>query len=204
MRAPVIIGLLSLNGALFDLVNDDLAGRFTPLDDAMKLAAKYAIYAIVVLLLASWFARFGAGDNRRIAVYSGLASAGLALLVALLIQRLYTHPRPFCPLGAPSRADVVQLVAHACDTSFPSEHATAAFAMAAGAGIYRPRLGAVLLVLAVLTAFSRVFVGIHYPADVGGGAAIGIVAALVVTLARPVFSWLDDLIVVRLVPEFLR
>jgi undecaprenyl-diphosphatase len=200
----MMAGLLSINGALFDLVNDDLAGRFTPLDDAMKIAAKYAIYAIVVLLVASWFVRAGDGEHRRIAVYSGIASAGLALIVALVIQHFYTHPRPFCPLGAPSRSDVVQLISHACDTSFPSEHATAAFAIAAGAGIYRPRLGIILLVLAVLTAFSRVYVGIHYPADVASGAAIGVVAALAVWLVRPVFAYLDDLIVVRLVPEFLR
>ncbi|HEY7801671.1 MAG TPA: phosphatase PAP2 family protein, partial [Dehalococcoidia bacterium] len=64
--------------------------------------------------------------------------------------------------------------------------------------------GILLLILSVLTAFARVFVGIHWPGDVAGGAAIGILAAFVVWLAKPVFTYLDDLIVVRLVPEFLR
>lgn len=199
----VMVSLLSINGSLFDLVND-LAGRSTPLDDVMKFSAKYVIYLIAALLVASWFVRAGAGENRRVAVYSGIASAGLALIVAVIIEHLYTHPRPFCPLGAPSRTDVVQLVQHACDTSFPSDHTTAAFGMTAGAGIFRPKVGILLLILSVLTAFARVFVGIHWPGDVAGGAAIGVLAAFVVWLAKPVFTYLDDLIVVRLVPEFLR
>jgi len=199
MLISLLFGPLGLNGALFDLINDDLAGRSGALDDFMKLCAKYAIYAIVLLVGASWFLRAGRGENRRIAVYSAVASAALALVVALVIQHFYVHQRPFV-----QRSDVDLLMHHAADASFPSEHATAAFGMAAGAGIYRARLGAVLLVLAVLTAFSRVYVGVHYPADVAGGAALGIIAAAVVWAARPAFDYIDRLVVVRFVPEFLR
>jgi undecaprenyl-diphosphatase len=199
MLFSLLIALLSINGALFDLINDDLAGRSGALDDFMKLCAKYAIYAIVLLVVVSWFVRAGRGENRRIAVYSAIASAALALIVALIIQRFYVHQRPFV-----LRSDVDLLMHHAADASFPSEHATAAFGMAAGAGIYRARLGIVLLVLAILIAFSRVYVGIHYPADVAAGAALGIIAAIVVWAARPAFDFIDQLIVARFVPEFLR
>ncbi len=199
----MMVSLLSINGSLFDFVND-LAGRSTPLDDVMKFSANYVIFLIAALLVMSWFVRASAGENRRIAVYSGIASAGLAVIVAVIIEHLYSHPRPFCPVGAPSAGDVAQLVHHACDTSFPSDHTTAAFGMTAGAGIFRPKLGIVLLILSVLVGFARVFVGIHWPGDIAGGAALGIVAAFAVWLAKPIFTYLDELIVVRLVPEFLR
>ena len=201
MLIAFFFSLLSINGALFDLFNDDLAGRFGALDDVMKFCAKYLVYAIVLIVAASWFVRAGRGENRRIAVYTAVASAALALIIALVIQHFYVHQRPFV---ARAPGDYVLLVSHTADASFPSEHATGAFAIAAGAAIYRPRLGIILLVLAVLVAFSRVYVGVHYPADVAGGAALGILAALVIWLARPALDYVDQLVVVRFVPEFLR
>ena len=189
---------LSINGTLFDWMNDDIAGRVTFVDNVMKFFAQYGIYVIVAQLAASWFIRAGMGEQRRIAVYSALVSAGIALAIALMIQRVYDHPRPFV-----DRTDYVLLMRHAADSSFPSEHATAAFAISAAAGLYRQRLGILMLLIACVIAFSRVYVGVHYPADVGAGAAIGVVSAFAVWLARPLFSWADRAIVRRLVPSFL-
>ena len=192
---------LGLNGAAFELLNDDIAGRFSVLDSLMKFSAQYLIYILVLVLVASWFVRVGGDEQRRLAVYTAVASAALALVIAFVVREWYVTPRPFI---ARSPGDYVQLIHHGADASFPSDHATAAFGLAAGALFYRPRLGAILLVLAAIIAFSRVYVGVHYPGDVLGGAAIGILAAVVVRFARPVLAYLDDLIVVRLVPAPLR
>lgn len=186
---------MDLNGSLFHAINR-LAGHSAIADDAMKFAAQYAIYAIAAIVALSWFVRAGDDRNRRMAVYTSIAAGALAVAVALVIQHFYVHQRPFV-----LRTDVVQLVHHSADASFPSEHATAAFGMAGGLGLYRARIGLVLLLLAALIGFSRVFVGIHYPGDVAGGAAIGALAAGVLWLAQPALDWIDRTLVVRLVPQ---
>ena len=78
------------------------------------------------------------------------------------------------------------------------------FAVATGIAIYRLRYGLVLLALAVLISFARIYVGVHYPGDVLGGAAIGGGVAFTLRPARQAFAWLDRVIVVRIVPAALR
>ena len=62
--------------------------------------------------------------------------------------------------------------------SFPSGHATVAFACATVLALAVPRLAVPLYALAGLVALSRVYVGVHYPFDVLAGAVLGIVLAL--------------------------
>jgi undecaprenyl-diphosphatase len=187
-----------LNGALFEALNQ-LAGHVAVVDDAMVAAARFAVFAVFAVVCASWFLRTGEPERRRVAIYTAGLSAILAIAVAMLIQQFYVHQRPFV-----LRSDTVLLMRHAADPSFPSEHATVAFAMASGLGLYRRRLGAVALALASLVAIARVFVGVHYPTDVAGGAAVGIISALAVRLGRPGLNWFDRVAVVRLVPPMLR
>lgn len=180
---------------LFDWIND-LAGRVSLVDQLMKWSAQYVVYAVIALVIASWFVRAGNGADRRMAVYTAIIAAALSLAVALVIQRFYVHQRPFILRSG----DIVQLLPHAADPSFPSEHATGSFALAAGIGLYRARFGIALLALAALISFSRVYVGIHYPADVAAGALIGIASAVAVWLARPLLAWFDATLIRRIVP----
>jgi undecaprenyl-diphosphatase len=111
--------------------------------------------------------------TRRAVVAAGL-SAGLALAVAQVVTRVVDRPRPF--IGHPG---AVHLFAnHAGDPSFPSDHATAAFAIAV-ALLLRSRLwGGVALAAATVLAVTRVAMGIHYPTDVLAGALLGALVAL--------------------------
>ena len=75
----------------------------------------------------------------------------------------YAEPRPL--VHAPT------------DGSFPSGHAATSFAAAAVLTYAWPRWWPAFLLLALGIGFSRVYVGVHYPLDVVGGAVLGILVA---------------------------
>jgi undecaprenyl-diphosphatase len=107
-----------------------------------------------------------------------VAAAGASLIVAAVLAHVVDRPRPFV-----AHPQIHAFLAHAADPGFPSDHATAAFAIAV---VLILRLGLrwwpVLLAAAAL-AVSRVLVGVHYPADVLAGALLGTAAAVVVCVA---------------------
>jgi membrane-associated phospholipid phosphatase len=145
----------------------------------MDVVEDFAIYSVVafaaavaVLWLLDPPGRPGAF---RLAVASGLAGAGFALLVNQVITHLWERPRPYA-----SHTDIVSVVAPSGDPSFPSDHAAAAFGIAVGVLLVHRSAGRILLAWAALIAVSRVLTGMHYPSDVVAGAVIGTVSAVVV------------------------
>jgi undecaprenyl-diphosphatase len=154
------------------------------IDGLFKLLAEDLQVVLVALValafLVPWRARRRAG---RCGAVLGTAAAGLALLIAQPIAHAVDRLRPY--LAHPAHSHL--LIARSHDASFPSDHATGGFALAAGIWLYDRTLGSVLLGLAALLAFARVFVGTHYPGDVVAGALLGaaVAAALfLIPLAR--------------------
>jgi undecaprenyl-diphosphatase len=112
-----------------------------------------------------------------------LASDLVAQLMSYGLRDWIDRRRP--PLVYPEPKPLVH-VPHS--GSFPSGHATAAFACATVIAWRVPRLAFPAFVLAGAIAWSRVYVGVHWPLDVFGGAALGILIAtalLMLVGARP-------------------
>jgi undecaprenyl-diphosphatase len=101
-------------------------------------------------------------------VVADLAADGLSLALRQWIGRdrpplVYPEPKPL--VGVPHTG------------SFPSGHSTVAFACATVIAWTSPRLAFPAFLLAAAIAWSRVYVGVHWPLDVLGGAALGVLVA---------------------------
>ena len=160
-----------MNYDLFKLINNSSGNSFV--DALMKDVAKYAI-AISFLVLAVLCVLRLVRRQLWPVVWSGVGLV-LTFLLGLAAAAAYSEKRPF------QTHHVHKLLAHSPGQSFPSDHATAAFGCALAVLVFLSRRwGVVLIVLAVLIGFSRVYLGIHYPGDIGGSflcALVGVAAA---------------------------
>jgi len=92
------------------------------------------------------------------------ATVGAAYMTSTSIKLAIGRQRP-------SIEDLPHLMATPTGLSFPSSHSTSSFAAARAFGSLMP--GAPLQLAAAAMAFSRLYLGVHYPSDVAAGAALG-------------------------------
>ncbi|MFB7091206.1 phosphatase PAP2 family protein [Streptomyces sp. NPDC056296] len=135
-----------------------------------------------LFVVAWWRSRRDGPHGFAIAVLAPVATA-VAYVCSELLKSGFTQERPCRAL-----AEAVPSLA-ACpptgDWSFPSNHATIAGASAVALALVRRAVIWLTAPLALLMAFSRVFVGVHYPHDVAAGLLLGaVVAATAVRLGR--------------------
>ena len=154
------------------------------LDTVMPLVSRLADHGEVWILLAGVLLAL---KGQRL--YGGAVAFGLTLdLIAcnLILKPLVGRLRPFL-----LNPDLALLITPPGDASFPSGHTAASFAAVfalktAGSPLWKPAL-----VLAVLIAFSRLYLYVHWPSDVLGGAVLGAVVGWTgARLAMLVSQWI--------------
>jgi undecaprenyl-diphosphatase len=166
--------LEGFNQALFLLINGTTATPGWEISVAL-LIADYVIYLIPLLLAGMWL--WGNEAQRHLAIRACLV-AMLGVGANQLIGLAWQHPRPFIiGLGH-------TFLPHAPDSSFPSDHATVfagiALTLVLGGASW---LGVLTLLAGVSVAWARVFLGVHFPLDMFGAAAVaGVAYALIAPL----------------------
>ena len=98
-----------------------------------------------------------------------LISVGLSDGIASVLKTIFERPRPCRSLEG-----VNLLVGCTESFSFPSNHSSNAFALAAALSYFFKGTGMLFYPIAGIIAFSRIYVGVHYPSDVILGALLGI------------------------------
>ena len=164
--------LLSLDGQILLLIQDHL--RWEPLNPfviGFTRSGEFGLIWIVITVLLLLFKK-----TRRAGLCSALALIASLCVTNFFLKNYVARIRPY---------EVVQglnsLVGPVGEWSFPSGHASSSFAAAIAIYKSRPkRLGVPCVILAVLMCLSRLYIGVHYPSDVIGGAVIGGLLGLVI------------------------
>jgi undecaprenyl-diphosphatase len=145
--------------------------------------AEDVIFIVPVYLLFGWL--FSTQDGTKKIMFAAVLSGSLALLFAQAIGYIWPHPRPFMVgLGT-------NFLSHVADSSFPSDHVTLMTAVAFSL-IYSSltrTFGIVLMLIGVIVAWSRIYLGVHFPFDMAGAFLVGLgSASLVALLPKVVFD----------------
>ncbi|HRM30790.1 MAG TPA: phosphatase PAP2 family protein [Acinetobacter johnsonii] len=151
--------LSELNLSLFSWINASPEATNTSIHFAIFIANDL-LYCMI--LLFAWFWLRGNYDTKK-QILKAFIFTSIAILISQCISHVYYHPRPFVmEVGR-------TLIYHAPNGSFPSDHmlifSSIAFSYLFSA---QRKLGIFLLVMAWLVAWSRVYLGVHFPLDMLG------------------------------------
>ena len=132
------------------------------------------IFWIALIILMFFFKK-----TRKTAVCAALSMILCLLLVNIFLKPVVARTRPYVLLE-----NLTFITKQPGDFSFPSGHS--AHALAAGWVMFRmldKKYGVPLLILGILIALSRLYVGVHFPTDVIAGCICGIITAEIAMLA---------------------
>lgn len=160
-----------MDTSLFFLINRDIQNSAFDLIMPFITSKPYILFLILIIpvFLKDW-------KRGLLAVALSLVAFGAADASANILKHIFGRARPCQSL------DGVRLLV-GCGGSFsmPSSHAVNAFAIAATFSHFFKRLWMPMFIVAAAVAFSRIYVGVHYPSDVIAGAAWGgIVAGIII------------------------
>lgn len=172
-----------MNYTVFQWINN-FAESSKLLDTLMIAITNSAAYVAILFMLILWFNN-GKKENairKQYTVLYTTLSVSIALLVNVLIHAVYYHPRPFIT------HHVNQLVPHAADSSFVSDHSVLVFSIAFVFILRGEKLKYIALIWAILVGVSRMYVGVHYPLDILGRAFLTFITSGLVMQSARIFE----------------
>jgi undecaprenyl-diphosphatase len=166
--------MLELDGQILLFIQEHIRNSFcNPIFTGITHLGDAGIFWIILTVVLLCFKK-----TRKAGIYSACALVGSLVVNNLILKNLVNRTRPY---------EVVEglrcIVGLATDASFPSGHTGASFASAVAMCRQLPRPWAIFfLILAACIAFSRLYVGIHYPTDVLGGLVTGVGIGVLVNI----------------------
>lgn len=181
--ANAVTGLQTVDVWIFHLINRSLQN---PVFDLLMPILSTKEYLILPALAGMLFLALRGGRREWLLLLVGVAAVALGDQGANLIKAVFHRTRPCHVLP-----DVHLLAGCTRSFSLPSNHASNMFAIAAVGWLTLRRWRWALPVLAAAVAYSRIYLGVHYPSDVVAGALWGLVAGWVCTqvAAHAVPGW---------------
>lgn len=154
--------LYEIDRAVFYLINNSM--HWAVLDPVMVLVTEkpYVFFSIALLVLVPKYR-----SGLVVPLVLSLIAWGLSDLTGNFFKHLFERQRPFEVL------DHVNRLVSAGSFAFPSNHAANAFAFATGIAWFFRKAAIPFLVIAMIVALSRVYVGVHYPSDIIAGSILG-------------------------------
>jgi undecaprenyl-diphosphatase len=141
--------------------------RCIPLDHVMPVVSAVCNRGMIWIILAVVLLAFR--RTRRVGLTVCLALVLDLLCCNVILKPLVARIRP-CDVNTA----VQLLISRPRDYSFPSGHAASSFAAVFALRASGSRLWIPALVLALLIAFSRLYLYVHWPSDILAGAVLGI------------------------------
>lgn len=133
-----------------------------------SLADKGRLWILIAVVLLFF------KTTRKTAVTMLIALIINHVMTNMVLKDLFARPRPYMV-----SSEIVPLIRRLSSYSFPSGHTSSSFAAALVMHRMLPKkAGIPALVFAAMIGFSRMYVGVHYPTDVLGGIAIGIISSV--------------------------
>ena len=174
----------NFNILIFSNINQ-FATKNLFLDNVFIFLAEFMPFVFIFLLTYIWFLR-----DKKIALYCTY-SATLGIIINYAVAKIYFHPRPFAQnIGS-------QLVSHAPDASFPSDHTTFVLSIAFCL-LFFPKtriIGLVFSLFGIVSGIARVFVGVHYPFDILGSIIVAIISSIAIFLTKEKTNYINVFVI---------